>query len=137
VAQVVGTPSLAATLLAAAGVAPGAGMQPPLPLDGGAGPGSVVSVMRREHHPSVDHPVDSVSIRSGEWRLIEQRQPDYALSLLRLDDGREREVGSDGVETSLLEGLHRAYPMAEQAGTPQRALSEKEEQLLRELGYIR
>jgi arylsulfatase A-like enzyme len=141
VQRVVGIPSLAATLLAAAGVAPAPGMQAALPLAAEGDGAPSFAVMRKDQDPGFDHPIDRVSVRADGWRLVETRVPRYELELLRHDaDGQEtREDGaSDELRESLLRELHEAYPLGEdQIPASDRELSDKEKDLLRALGYLR
>jgi arylsulfatase A-like enzyme len=137
--EVVSIPSLAATLLEAAGVTPEAGMQPPLPLLGQRGKGRAFSVMRKDQDPGYDHPIDRVSVRADGWRLVETRVPRYYVELLRYGaDGRAtpEDDPPDSPRESLLTALHAAFPLDKDA-IPHRLLSSQEKALLRSLGYLR
>ncbi len=81
--DVVSTVSIASTLLAAIGVDYEDELAAPLPLQAAAGAaGFAVSVAR-----SSILPIDVVSIRTRDWRLIETRQPSPMLELFR--EGRD------------------------------------------------
>jgi hypothetical protein len=139
---VVTNASLAATLLEAAGIDAPPGMLPPLPLSEEEAKRSdlALSVMRDMTGRAKHGLQDWVSIRSEGWRLIEKRVPARDLELLKqVDGGEEVAVISEHprVFERLSRELHRVYPPDEgRSEGSDRALSEKESEMLTLLGYI-
>jgi arylsulfatase A-like enzyme len=134
--------SIAPTLLAAAGAPPSPHMGPPLPLAGGEASGSeVYAVMRKAEPDAGDERIYMVSVRDEQWRLVETRVPVYALELLHYGSAGETPApAGDHAEVvdRLLGLLHRRFPPGEaELEDWSQALTEKEQELLRSLGYIK
>lgn len=132
------------TLLTAAGVPldEAEGLVAPLPLRAGPSEASATafSVMRDLSGRSKYGELDWASIRSDGWRLIEKRQPKPQLELLReLPEGDETVDLSENPEMleQLLSEIHARYPLSAPVDADSvEALSDKESELLRQLGYI-
>jgi arylsulfatase A-like enzyme len=135
--NVVSTVSIASTLLGAADVDFEEQLARPLPLTAAPEPdGYVVSVAR-----SSILPIDVVSIRTRDWRLIETRRPSPMLELYR--DGND--AISDNViadhpqiASNLLETLHDWDEPGEivHANPESPDISKRERESLEALGYL-
>jgi len=135
--NIVSTVSIAATLLGAAGVDFEEQLARPLPLKAAPEPhGSVVSVAR-----SSILPIDVVSIRTRDWRLIETRRPSPMLELYR--DGNDAILDNVVAEypeiaSNLLEALHD-WDEPSDIGPANReslGISKRERESLEALGYL-
>ncbi len=135
--SVVTTVSIAATLLHATGVELDPALARPLPLKPAHETDDpVISVAR-----SSIQPIDVVSIRTRDWRLIETRRPSPMLELYH--DGRDAisdNVAEDHPEVvdELLARLHRWDPPNDlEPATPESlGISEKERESLEALRYL-
>lgn len=135
--NVVSTVSIAATLLGAADVEFEDRLAGPLPLKTASKlPGYVVSVAR-----SSILPIDVVSIRTRDWRLIETRRPSPMLELYREgNDAISDNVAADYPEIAadLLKTLHGWDRPSDIGREPPESLglSKRERESLEALGYL-
>jgi arylsulfatase A-like enzyme len=135
--EVVSTASIAATIYEVAEVERTKKMLAPLPLGAGQlGEAYAFSVTR-----SPVKPVDLVSIRTPEWRLVETRRPEPRIELYRTEDEGELEnlVESEPeVARSLLERLQAWEPPGPTlVGDPEVLnLTDRERERLEALGYL-
>jgi arylsulfatase len=131
---VVTTASIATTLLDAAGVPRPENLVGPLPLQSDDPYDEIVVSVSR----SSLKPVDVVSVRTSEWRLIETRKPERSIQLYRYRDGDES-PDLAASETDRVAELLEQLRAVEPEGSVLReeiSITDRERERLEALGYV-